>query len=90
MERHLDFALKVLKLMKYGERTLADEPIKVLIIVLGAVLINKAFDAFNLWLIRYEERQERERMENLTVREVRQLQASGQLNRELSEAAERE
>lgn len=90
MERQLDQALKVLKLMKYGDRALADHPIKVALIVLACIVVNKlmdkGFDRFDEWLIRREERNE-QRLIRQEEREFHQKQADFQLRRELALSA---
>ena len=86
MDRDLDFTLKVLKLMKYGDRAIADQPIKVVLIVFGVVTINKLLGILERWLLSRRQTCERERVVYLREEEYTQLLADQQLLRELNAA----
>lgn len=90
MKRDLDLVLKILKLMKDGERAIADCPVRVALIVLGVAIVSKmidrSFDTLNAWLIRREQAQVQAQREHNIVHLSEGRLADSQLQREPSAA----
>ena len=86
MDRDLDLPLKILKLMKYGNRAITDQLIKVALIVFGVVIINKLLIIFERWLSNRGPTCECTKIVSMRTEECSQL-ADQQLLAELETAA---